>query len=146
MKKYCLLFAVLSAVLITTSCASTDEAPEVRSEQPNLQLLILQGRYDEAKSLFFTDLDVNQQDVDKNTALHVAASMGSVDMIEYLIARGADTTLRNRDGNTPIHIAIMNRKYDAIRALAESGKTIFATDKEEKNALDLIFEIDMVES
>ncbi len=142
MKKYCLLFAVLSAVLITTSCASTDEEPEVRSEQPNLQLLILQGRYDEAKSLFFTDLDVNQPDVDKNTALHVAASMGSVDMIEYLIARGADTTLRNRDGNTPIHIAIMNRKYDAIRALAESGKTIFATDKEEKNALDLIFEID----
>ena len=50
-------------------------------------------------------------------------------MIEYLIARGADTTLRNRDGNTPIHIAIMNRKYDAIRALAESGKTIFASIK-----------------
>ena len=141
MKKYCLLFAILSAVLII-SCASTDETPEVRSEQPSLQLLILQGRYDEAKDLFVTNLDVNQPDIEKNTALHVAASMGSVDMIEYLLARGADTSLRNRDGYTPIHIAIMNRKYDAIRALAESGKTIFYTDKEEKNALDLIFEID----
>jgi len=143
MKKTCLLFAFLLAALIT-SCASTEEVDEslIRSEQPNLQLLILQGRYDEAKDLFFTGIDVNQPDIDKNTALHVAASMGSVDMIDYLLARGADSSLRNKDGNTPIHVAILNRKYDAIRALAESGKTIFVTDKEGKNALDHIFEID----
>ena len=141
MKKTSIICAFLAAVFLT-ACASTDEEPIIRVEEPSLHLLIQQGRYDEAKNLFFTDINVNETDRDRNTALHIAASMGSVDMIEYLLARGANPALRNREGNTPIHIAILNRKYDAMRVLAESGQNIFVTDKEGMNALDRIFEID----
>lgn len=137
------IFAAFILLTLFAGCASTEEEVVVtKSEQPSLHLLILQGRYEEAKNLFFNDINVNQTDVDRNTALHIAASMGSVDMIEYLLARGADPEINNKEGNTPIHVAILNRKYEALRVLAENGRNLFLEDKEGMNALDRIFEIE----
>lgn len=143
MKKSYIFGAFLLSLAFLTGCASTEpEVTVTKSESPSLQTLILQGRNEEAKNLFITKINVNETDIDRNTALHQAAAMGSVDMIEYLLAQGADPEMKNKEGNTPIHIAIINRKYDALRVLAENGKNIFLKDKEGMNALDRIFEIE----
>lgn len=45
---------------------------------------------------------VNIQDVNRNTALHLAVGLGRADIVEALVQCGADLTLRNKMGQTPV--------------------------------------------
>ncbi|MEZ5294672.1 MAG: ankyrin repeat domain-containing protein [Vicinamibacterales bacterium] len=49
--------------------------------------------------------DVNAIDHEGNTALHNAAARGDVEMINYLVAKGADPTLINREGKSTADMA-----------------------------------------
>lgn len=49
--------------------------------------------------------NVNAQDEEGNCALHVAAADRNLQLVQKLLARGADATLANSDGQTPLHIA-----------------------------------------
>jgi ankyrin repeat protein len=49
--------------------------------------------------------DVNARDHEGNTALHNAAARGDVEMINYLVARGADATIINREGKSTADMA-----------------------------------------
>ena len=49
--------------------------------------------------------DVNARDHDGNTALHHAAARGDVEMIQYLVSKGADVTAVNRQGQTTADMA-----------------------------------------
>jgi ankyrin repeat protein len=49
--------------------------------------------------------DVNAEDYDGNTALHQAAARGDVEMILYLVAKGADPRVINRDGQSTADMA-----------------------------------------
>ena len=47
-----------------------------------------------------TGADVNAADHEGNTPLHNAAARGDIEMIKYLISKGADVTRVNREGQT----------------------------------------------
>lgn len=49
--------------------------------------------------------DVNAADHEGNTALHQAAARGDLEMIEYLVSKGADVTRVNREGQTTADMA-----------------------------------------
>ena len=49
--------------------------------------------------------DVNARDHEGNTALHNAAARGDVEMIQYLVAKGADPLVVNREGKTTADMA-----------------------------------------
>lgn len=49
--------------------------------------------------------DVNARDHEGNTAMHHAAARGDVEMLKYLVSKGADPKLVNREGQTTIDIA-----------------------------------------
>jgi uncharacterized protein len=49
--------------------------------------------------------DVNGEDYDGNTALHQAAARGDVEMILYLVSKGADPRIINRDGQSTADMA-----------------------------------------
>ena len=49
--------------------------------------------------------DVNAKDHEGNTALHNAAARGDVEMIQYLVSRGADVMAVNREGKTTADMA-----------------------------------------
>ena len=49
--------------------------------------------------------DVNARDHEGGTPLHNAAARGDVEMIQYLVARGADVTLVNREGRSTADMA-----------------------------------------
>ena len=49
--------------------------------------------------------DVNATDHEGNTPLHLAASRGDNESIEYLVSKGADVMRVNREGNTTVDMA-----------------------------------------
>ncbi len=49
--------------------------------------------------------DVNARDHEGNTALHHAAARGDVEMILYLVSKGADVKAVNREGQTTADMA-----------------------------------------
>jgi len=49
--------------------------------------------------------DVNARDQEGSTPLHNAASMGHVELIEYLLSKGADVTAINREGRSTADMA-----------------------------------------
>jgi len=49
--------------------------------------------------------DVNAKDHEGNTALHNAAARGDVEMIKYLVSKGADVKAINREGKTTADMA-----------------------------------------
>jgi ankyrin repeat protein len=50
-------------------------------------------------------VDVNARDHEGNTALHHAAARGDVEMIQYLVSKGADVKAVNREGKTTADMA-----------------------------------------
>ncbi|MGE0462192.1 MAG: ankyrin repeat domain-containing protein [Vicinamibacterales bacterium] len=52
-----------------------------------------------------TGADVNAADHEGNTALHHAAARGDVEMIKYLVSKGADVKRVNREGQTTADMA-----------------------------------------
>jgi ankyrin repeat protein len=49
--------------------------------------------------------DVNARDHEGNTAIHHAASRGDLEMIQYLVSKGADPKAVNREGQTTVDLA-----------------------------------------
>ncbi len=59
-------------------------------------------------------IDINQKDYDGRTALHLAASEGSLEVFNYLINNGSNINCKDRWGNTPLNDAIRENKINII--------------------------------
>lgn len=57
--------------------------------------------------------EINREDVDGNTPLHIAAQHGNKQLIELLTKSGAKI-VQNKQGNTPLHTAIIHGNPDYI--------------------------------
>lgn len=128
-----ILFSVLSvfAAGFFASCTST------KAESPSVQQLILENRYDEAKSLFSLKTDINARDKDGNTALHIAAQVNESDLVTFLIVKGADTEMKNDAGDTPLLVAVKHNSVDAARNLVALKANIFEKDADGNPAISL---------
>ncbi len=65
-------------------------------------------------------LDINRQNLKRETPLHAAIYYNRPDALKALIEAGADQTIQNKYGYTPLHFAIAYNKPDAIKALIEA--------------------------
>ena len=45
--------------------------------------------------------DINFQDYDKRTGLHISSEENNVEVVNFLLENGADETIRDRWGNLP---------------------------------------------
>ena len=66
-------------------------------------------------------VSANAQDLQGETPLHHAIVMATPQMVQFLIAHGADVNLRDRDGWTPIMTAAYLDSADDVRILAAKG-------------------------
>jgi ankyrin repeat protein len=64
---------------------------------------------------------VNIKDEAGNTPLHHAAIIGSVEIIEFLLSKGADINAQNTQLNTPLHEAIQSRNENSSALLINKG-------------------------
>ena len=71
--------------------------------------------------------DVHRKDKTGSTSLHRAALAGREDVVEFLIAKGADIDVRNKRGETPLHCAAAHLSVTAL-LFASGAKVNAKTD------------------
>jgi len=74
-----------------------------------------------AKALLYRHADVDSRDREMRTPLHLAARVGSVEMVELLLNYGADINAIDLDKNTPLHRAVLYNHKEAAKVLAARG-------------------------
>jgi len=72
--------------------------------------------------------NVNMHNLEKNTALHEAAFKGNKEMIDGLLAAGADVNKRNSAGKAPLHRAVSANHLGVVKTLVEKGADINLQD------------------
>ena len=76
-------------------------------------------------------VDVNSQDNEGDTPLHIAAMLGHVDVIKCLIEARCDPLCKNIYGNTPAHLAALNGCLPALKYFIEQLKFDLSITNEE---------------
>jgi len=83
------------------------------------------GKPEISLALINARADVNVADSDGDTALWIATTESSTEVVGALLKRGADPNVRSRSpgfaGDTPLHIAAINGLVDAVKLLLEYG-------------------------
>ena len=81
-----------------------------------------EGDFDEVEMLLMSgDVDVNEGDYDKRTALHLAAGEGNVDIIRLLCNNKANVNIEDRWGNRPLDDADRGKSEESAKVLREFG-------------------------
>lgn len=81
---------------------------------------------------------VNTRDEIGNTALHLAASHGHMDICELLVRHSADIDSINEQGNTPLHCACLFNRLQIIEFLLKEGASISILNMKNRKALELL--------
>jgi ankyrin repeat protein len=118
-----------SASSSTLSTASLLASPSPPSPPPLssfgvVQILVaaLNNRLDVLQSLMESDVDVNAVSLDTaQTALHLAALKGNLEVATALLAGGADVAKKDKDGATPLNVARTNGHRDVEVALINAS-------------------------
>jgi hypothetical protein len=101
---------------------------------------VLKGDADAVMNLFSMNdalIDINKTDSHQMTLLHFAAGLGYVDIVDFLLAKGANPGVMNKDGRTPAHYARYKRRPDIANRINE---TLFWAAYNEKRGVGF-FEI-----
>ncbi|KAJ7895111.1 ankyrin repeat-containing domain protein [Mycena leptocephala] len=67
---------------------------------------------------------MNALDVDERTALHWAASSGSVDIVRFLVDKQAEVDIMDNSGWTPLHIAVSAGHDEIAQELVGAGADV----------------------
>jgi ankyrin repeat protein len=91
---------------------------QFRADRSNRQIsshLISNQRHPSTVGLMLKgrDLDINAQDMDGFTPLHLASAAGVLDVVRLLVEHGADTEARDKAGRTPFQVALV-KGHDEI--------------------------------
>lgn len=76
--------------------------PEEIGGNIRLMYLVNEGNVEGIRELLESGVDVNFRDIDGRTALHVAACQGRPDVVEMLLAKGANVDIEDQWGSTVI--------------------------------------------
>ena len=76
---------------------------------------------DVLKFLLKQGAQIDIQDDDGNSSLHIAVGLGHRVLVRQLISRGADVNLKNEAGNNPLQLAIASKNEEIIQLLQQHG-------------------------
>ena len=69
------------------------------------------------------------------TPLHCACKIGSIEIVQYLVARGCNVNVKTSYFRTPLHCACKSFKIDCVKFLVENGANIEAATKDQERPI-----------
>jgi ankyrin repeat protein len=87
----------------------------------------------ESKSQLDYKINIDAQNQEGDTQLHLAARNGNVAMVKVLTEFGANASLQNKAGETPLHVAAKTGNVEILQALLQNRKTDRNTVDNDKN-------------
>jgi len=130
------LFCALTAIFVI-GCASTPDYTALE--------LMKKEDYEGAKDKFKPKEDINAQDAEGNTVLHLAAKIDRDDLCTYFINKEANTHIKNDESETPLITSIHEDGAEAAKTIVDLDPvTLFDIDNHGKAAVDIGLERDPV--
>ena len=102
-----------------------------------------ESEYSEIESIIYGDnyLNINVQNILKETPLHIAVRKNQIKTVELLLSnKNTRPNIGNVYGDTPLHIAIRNGHISIAKALLEDWRVNHSIcNKNKETVLHLIF-------
>ena len=95
----------------------------------HLRNAIIRGKKDRVQKLISLGANINIQNTDSNTPLHIAALNGHLEIVKLLLEKGADVNVKDKEGTTPLHLAASLGHFDIVKNLLNAKACINAKDK-----------------
>ena len=90
----------------------------------------IKGDLQKLRECLSSGVDTIQNDY-HDTALICASRNGKINVIEYLVSKGADLNIQNVYGDTALHWASMRGDLDMVKCLVKAGANINIQNKYE---------------
>ncbi|KAJ3105466.1 hypothetical protein HDU97_008082 [Phlyctochytrium planicorne] len=90
---------------VSVSVMARDE-PDIGEEEKNIFDFVVDGNMEKVASLIKDDSNIDRLDDTGRSLLHWASDRGHLDLVEYLISKGASINAQDSDGLTPLHYGI----------------------------------------
>ncbi|GAB0086812.1 transient receptor potential cation channel subfamily A member 1 [Sergentomyia squamirostris] len=108
-----------------------------------VHLACAQGALDIVKLMFTLQPDEKKTslsctDVQKMTPLHCASMFDHPDIVEYLVASGADINVRDKEQRSPLLLAASRGGWRTVHSLIRLGASISLKDANSRNVLHLV--------
>lgn len=137
---YSIFLLTIFTILLLSSC-SNNSGSKIRDAAE-------EGNIDLVKNLLENGADINWKDQYEGTALHRAVFKENLQMVEFLISKGANvdekiepgaitvfkktadedkgkfSTIENAHGATPLHIAVDRNNLEIVTILLEHGASV----------------------
>ena len=78
---------------------------------------------------------MNQVDNSKTTPLHIASSLGHLEIVELLLDYGAKVDVANDDGDTPLLLAVQSGNKELVKTLLVHGGGLKTLNARQQSAL-----------
>jgi len=106
----------------------SQEMAEIRKRTE--QIRAMRGNVEVIKDLIAEGVDVNMESYDGTTPLHVAIAKENLEIVEFLISKGAYVHLKHWYNNsTLLHLAAGKENLDIVKLLVSKGLDVNAKDK-----------------
>lgn len=87
---------------------------------------------------FLGGANINQQDKYGRSPLHVSAAVDYVEMVDFLISKGAEINIRTfGEEQAPIHFAAKNDACKSLKALIAFGVDVNCRDYQDRTPLQV---------
>ena len=129
------ILITITAVVLLIGCAKKNYSNLNTEDLLILQSAAIKGDLSEIKIAVEGGFDPNTMlsplGLNKVPLLHWASMAENIDVIKYLITKGASVDLKNSDGTTALMLAGSKGRAKNVKILIQNNADIFAKDKNE---------------
>ena len=130
---------LVAVAIAVASFAATAQAQEIPEDKPPADIwqAAAKGDVEAIKGFLAKGNNINDQNKDGYSILHVAIRSDQAVVAEFALANSADINLRSNSKKTPLHYAAQYNRLALAKQLVEAKADLAAKDKKGRTALDL---------